>query len=139
MNIKSLIKRVLPARIFVAVRSVPYEIVDLLRAPPQGEIIPPLRLQLDGPRGYDIFRANGQEAFNFYVSEVGIKPDSTILDIGSGIGRKTLPLLKYLTSAGLYVGVDIDERGIKWCSRNITSVYPNFVFFTLDIFNKLCA
>ncbi len=136
MSIKTAVKRILPARAFNAVRSLPYEIADLFQPPPAGEIIPPLSMQMDGPRGYDIFRANGRESLNFYLSQVGLKPDSRILDIGSGVGRKTLPLCKYLNSDGLYVGVDIDDDAVKWCSRNITSVYPNFVFFRLDVFNK---
>ncbi|EHB56265.1 Methyltransferase type 11 [Mycolicibacterium rhodesiae JS60] len=136
MNITAAIKRVLPAPAFNAVRSSPYKLRDLIQPPPAGEIIPPLSLQTDGPRGFDIFRANGKEAYQYYLSEVGLKPGCRILDIGCGVGRKTIPLLDFLGSEGLYVGMDIDAGAIKWCSRNITSKHPNFVFFALDVFNK---
>jgi SAM-dependent methyltransferase len=136
MDVRLALRRVLPAPIFFLVRSLPYRLLDLLQPPPAGEIIPPLRLQLDGPRGYDVFRRNGAEAFAFYKNEVGLGPEARMLDIGCGIGRKTLPLTKYLAGNSLYVGMDIDDREIKWCSRNITPSYPNFVFITLDIFNK---
>lgn len=136
MNLKSAIKRILPAPVFLLVRSLPYQIRDLLNPPPQGELIPPLSLQLDGPRGYDVFRQNGAEALAFYRTEVELDPKSHMLDIGCGVGRKTLPLTKFLSSDALYVGMDIDVREIKWCSRNITPRYPRFVFFTMDVFNK---
>jgi len=108
----------------------------MVQSPPPGEIIPPLRLQLDGPRGYDVFRRNGAEALAFYKDEVGLRPESCMLDIGCGIGRKTLPLTTFLAGNSLYVGMDIDGREITWCSRNITPSYPRFVFITMDVFNK---
>jgi SAM-dependent methyltransferase len=136
MNLTTALRRVLPAPILFVVRSLPYRVLDLVQSPPPGEIIPPLRLQLDGPRGYEVFRRNGAEALAFYKDEVGLGPDACMLDIGCGIGRKTLPLTKFLASDSLYVGLDIDEREIKWCSRNITPSYPRFVFITMDVFNK---
>ena len=136
MNLRLAMRRVLPAGVFFMVRSLPYRVLDVLQPPPPGEIIPPLRLQLDGPRGYEVFRRNGAEAFAFYKNEVGLEPEACMLDIGCGIGRKTLPLTKFLGSNGLYVGMDIDGREIRWCSRNITPSDPRFVFITMDVFNK---
>jgi SAM-dependent methyltransferase len=136
MNFKSLVKRVVPARLFVLIRSLPYQVVDFFRPPPADEIIPPLSKQLDGPRGYGVFRQSGREVLAFYKDEVGLAPVSRVLDLGCGLGRQTIPLTRYLTGDSLYVGMDIDERSIKWCSRNITPKFPRFVFLTMDVFNK---
>jgi SAM-dependent methyltransferase len=60
-----------------------------------------------------------------------------MLDVGSGIGRKTLALTKYLTSAGRYEGIEIVAAGVEWCTRHITSRYPNFQFTRMDIRSDL--
>lgn len=134
--LRKAVKRLLPAPFFHRVRDLTYTVQDLVGPPPPDPRVPPLRHQYDGPRGYEIFAQNGQEALRFYQDVVAIQSDSTMLDIGSGIGRKTLPLLDVLGSRALYVGIDIDQRGVRWCSRNITPRHPRFVFFHFDIYNK---
>ncbi|HZP12807.1 MAG TPA: methyltransferase domain-containing protein [Nevskiaceae bacterium] len=136
MSLRGALKRILPAPVFHLVRDAPYALRDLIDGAPQDPRLPPLRHQFDGPRGYDVFARNGQEALAFYQRVVGISPDCKMLDIGSGVGRKTLPLLDVLGPDALYVGIDIDERGVRWCSRKITPLNPRFVFFRLDIANK---
>lgn len=136
MNIKDVVKRILPAPVFMLVRSIPYQIIDLVRSPPAGETIPPLRMQLDGPRGYENYRAGGAQSFQFYLSEIGLRRDARILDIGCGVGRNTVRLTNYLNDDALYVGMDIEARSVKWCTRNISAIFPRFVFFTMDIYNK---
>ncbi len=135
-RLRGAIKRMLPAPVFHLVRDAPYALRDLIDGAPRDARLPPLRHQFDGPRGYDVFARNGQEALAFYQRVLGIRPDCKMLDIGSGIGRKTLPLLDVFNQDALYVGIDIDERGVRWCSRNITPLHPRFVFFRLDIANK---
>jgi SAM-dependent methyltransferase len=98
--------------------------------------VPPLHLMFDGPRSYELFRKMGEETLEFYKTSVGLKSTDSILDIGCGIGRKTIPLLDYLGSEALYVGMDIDRRGIDWLLRNVASRNERFVFLQLDIFNK---
>lgn len=131
-----LVKRVLPASVFHLVRDLPYALRD--SGPPAGTAppMPRLRDQYDGPRGYEVFERNGQEAFAFYRDTIGIRPDWNVLDIGSGIGRKTRHLVPFLDAQGLYVGMDIDERGVKWCSDNLSPLNNRFVFFKLNVYNK---
>ena len=45
-------------------------------------------------------------------------------------------LTSYRDGSGSYQGLDIVPSGIKWCSENITSRYPNYTFTLADIFNK---
>lgn len=130
------VKTVFPPSFYRLARDLPYAVMDAFVSGPRGSLAPPLRLQFDGPRGYQIFLRQGHEVFEFYKNVVGLNPDARILDIGCGIGRKTLPLTSYLSEQGLYVGVDIDERGVTWLSRNITPVHPRFVFFRLDVHNR---
>jgi SAM-dependent methyltransferase len=134
--LSSIIKAVLPAPLYRRVRDVPYALADVFSSPPVAGPVPPLRLQFDGPRGYDIFLRDGREALDFYKNVVGLSPDARMLDIGCGIGRKTLPLVQHLSDRGFYVGVDIDARGVTWCARNITPQHPRFVFFRLDVYNR---
>jgi hypothetical protein len=70
----------------------------------KADCIPPLHFMEDGPQNYRDFFASGEEAFAVMTQECGLKPTDRVLDIGSGIGRKTWPLLGYLT--GTYEGLD---------------------------------
>jgi SAM-dependent methyltransferase len=66
----------------------------------------------------------------------GLRPDDRVLDIGCGIGRAAVPLTAYLSERGSYEGFDVSERGIGWCSDNITPRHPNFRFREADIYSK---
>jgi SAM-dependent methyltransferase len=139
MSVKQIVKQMLPARLFSATRDFPYYLLDLkarLTGDLNGNAVPPLHLMFDGPRDKQTFVRNGAECLEFYKKIVKLPANAAMLDIGSGIGRKTLPLLDYLDAAALYVGIDIDRRGIDWCTRNITVRNPRFLFFPIDIYNK---
>jgi SAM-dependent methyltransferase len=100
----------------------------------KADFVPPLYLMQDGNRDYREFLQNGIVVFNLFQS-FGLKPTDRILDIGCGIGRKTIPLLDFLTS-GSYEGIDPVQRQIKWCSKRITPRYPNFRFHWVDLWSK---
>jgi SAM-dependent methyltransferase len=69
------------------------------------------------------------------ASYAGLQADSTMLDIGSGIGRLAVPLTRLITPPGSYDGLEIVERGVRWCSTKITPGYPHFRFTHANIFN----
>lgn len=98
-------------------------------------MVPPLYLMQDGARDYREFRQNGLDAFQRCL-DFGLRPTDRILDIGSGIGRKTLPLLAFLRG-GSYEGIDPIARQVRWCVEKITPKYPNFKFRKIDVWNKL--
>ncbi len=98
-------------------------------------LIPPFYLMQDGNRDYTEFRENGIKIFNLF-KDIGLKPTGRILDIGCGTGRKTVPLLDFLTS-GSYEGIDPVRSQVAWCSRKITPRYPKFRFQHVDLLNKL--
>ena len=101
---------------------------------PRPEGVPPLNRMFDGPISYREFIKNGQEFFRYYVDLAHLQPDDAMLDVGSGMGRKTLPLVTYLNKDGSYVGMDIVKAGVDWC-REQYQKYPNFEFRQIDVHN----
>jgi SAM-dependent methyltransferase len=81
-------------------------------------------------------KATGEQFLNYFIDVCGVKPSAHILDVGCGIGRIAVPLTRYLNNLGSYEGLDIIPEAIKWCSRKITPLHPNFHFRLADVANK---
>lgn len=92
-------------------------------------MIPPVELMYDGPA--EDWLVNGLEFLDHYITIGRLKFDERMLDVGSGLGRKTIPLLGYLLT-GSYEGFDCKEIGVKWCQENI--VADNFKFQYVDVY-----
>jgi ubiquinone/menaquinone biosynthesis C-methylase UbiE len=103
----------------------------------RASMVPPTRLMYDGPRSILTFKKNGEEFLRCYIEFCDLKPNEKILDVGSGIGRKTIPLTKYLDEKGRYEGFDIFKQGIDWCRERISKKYTNFHFQLADVSNNL--
>lgn len=135
---KNIIKKIISLPIISAVKDIVYFLMDLIyllrgwREP----LIPPTRLMFDGPRDISTFKKNGEEFLQYYIKLCGLRPNEKILDVGCGIGRKTIPLTKYLDKDGRYEGFDIVRVGIDWCRKRISTKFPNFHFLLVDVFNK---
>src|SRR5437764_11607074 len=52
-------------------------------------LVPPVSDMFDGPQSLEEFKRNGEEALQIYKNICGLQPHERILDVGSGIGRKT--------------------------------------------------
>ncbi|MGC1206109.1 MAG: class I SAM-dependent methyltransferase, partial [Flavobacteriaceae bacterium] len=98
------------------------------------------------PRGYiytgspaesNDFIAQGSHQLKLLQSEINLKPDDTVLDIGSGIGRTAIALTNYLNSNGKYEGFDVVKSGVDWCNSKIGEDYSNFNFAFIPLFNDL--
>jgi SAM-dependent methyltransferase len=96
--------------------------------------LPPRELIFVGSPDY--FVEVGEEFLRYLVTLGGLEPDSTVLDIGSGVGRMALPLTRFLSQGSCYEGVDIVEDGVRWCQENISPRFPNFNFQLMDIHNS---
>lgn len=130
-------RRLLPPRVFSALHDLPFAVRDLRSGHWNGEdLVPPVRLMRDGHRGREAFVEGGREVVPFYRDVIGIGPSDTLLDIGSGIGRKTIPLLDYLDEDGRYIGVDVDIDLVDWCVRHISTKNPRFSFVPVSIHNS---
>jgi SAM-dependent methyltransferase len=93
---------------------------------------PPHRVD---PNGGGDFLAIGREFCKYFIELGGLRPEHSVLDIGSGCGRMAVPLFDYLT-AGTYDGIEIMKKSVTWCRRAITPRYPNFRFHHADILNR---
>jgi len=98
------------------------------------DMVPPYAERFTGYAGCDYIES-GLGLLQVLVSYAGLQAGSIMLDIGSGIGRLAVPLTKLITPPGSYDGLEIVERGVRWCSTKITPGYPHFRFTHADIFN----
>lgn len=78
----------------------------------------------------------GKNFLKYFKELVNLQSSETILDIGSGTGRISAPLVSFLKE-GEYHGVDIVKESIEWCNKKYSLHAPNFKFYHLDIYNKL--
>src|SRR5262245_17098759 len=99
-------------------------------------LIPPRRLMFDGPRDVAIFKKNGAEFMRYYLDLCGLCPNEAVLDVGCGMGRKTIPLTTYLSGDGHYEGLDVNRAGIEWCQREIATRFPIFHFQQIDVHSE---
>lgn len=98
-------------------------------------MVPPIALMHDGPQSYKEFKQNGDEFLRYYIDLCGLQHDEHMLDVGSGIGRKTLPLVDYLNERGSYDGLELVRAGVEWCTGKYSTRYPNFRFHLIDVYN----
>ena len=103
----------------------------------QRNLVPPIELMHDGPQSYKEFKENGEEFLRHYLKLCGLRPHERMLDVGSGIGRKTLPLVTYLNEHGSYDGLELVKAGVDWCTAKYSTRYPNFKFHSIDVYNDL--
>ena len=79
----------------------------------------------------------GAEYLRYFVEVGGLKPDDTVLDLGSGIGRMASGLSRYLSAErGRYIGFDPVRAGVDWC-RKAYAEHSNFRFEWADLYNEL--
>jgi 2-polyprenyl-3-methyl-5-hydroxy-6-metoxy-1,4-benzoquinol methylase len=72
----------------------------------------------------EAFYESGREKLETLI-DLGLKPDSTLLDVGCGTGILIKHLDKYLTSPKNYVGTDLIQDAVEFCKKH----YPQFEFF----------
>ena len=145
LYVRDLAKRMLPTRLQ---RKLPYhlfgrKIGDYLENRTKqhlfgslAPLVPRIEVMFEGPRDLKLFKADGDEFLQIYKDICGLRPSEKILDVGCGIGRKTIPLTHYLTAEATYDGIDINKKGIEWCQQKISARFPNFRFQQIDVYNK---
>lgn len=108
----------------------------------RGVLLPPFsmrrtigesRWQLKGEE----FTIQGNHFVQKLIEDASLRPDSKVLDLGSGCGRIAIPLTKVLGTAGAYIGLEPMAKLVRWCLRKITPRFPNFEFRHCDIYNNL--
>jgi ubiquinone/menaquinone biosynthesis C-methylase UbiE len=99
--------------------------------PPRGSIY------TGSPSSSNKYIAQSNHQLKLLIDKIDLKPDDSILDIGSGIGRTAISLTNYLNSNGNYEGFDVVKSGIDWCKSKIQKDFPNFNFTYVPLFNDL--
>lgn len=122
----------LPVPFRYGLRRIIYLPYDLLKK--RNPLVPPKGLLFVGSGDY---LKVGEQFFGHFRKYCSFTPDSAVLDIGCGIGRMAIPFTKYLSDKGRYEGFDIVKFGIDWCTKNISSRYPNFNFRVIPLKNEL--
>lgn len=122
----------LPVSLRYSVRRIMYLPQDLFTK--KNSLVPPKGLIFTGSGDY---LKVGEMFFSYFQKYCDFDKDSSILDIGCGIGRMAVPFTNYLSEKGRYEGFDIVNIGIDWCTKNIHSRFPNFNFKLIPLKNDL--
>lgn len=122
----------LPVSVRYTIRRIIFLPEDLFRK--RNSMMPPKGMIFTGSGNYIEI---GEQFFNYFKKYGAITPESSVLDIGSGIGRMAVPFTKFLSEKGRYEGFDIVKKGVDWCNNNISKRYPNFNFKLIPLKNDL--
>jgi SAM-dependent methyltransferase len=135
MDIKRKLFYLIPPKMRFAVRRLyyfPNDVIQMVSKPK--ELMPPKGIIYTGAGD---FLKTGKHVVDMLVNKHGLKPNHTVLDMGSGIGRLAIPLVKVLQNKGMYRGFDVIQIGVNWCNKNITKRFPNFEFLYVPLHNDL--
>ena len=134
-QLHKIIRRVyyrIPFRLRIWAGRVVFFPIDVFRRA-DGKPRPPAFHKLVGPGD---FEAIGAATVSQLISEAGLRPSDSFLDIGCGIGRIALPLASYLLPSTPFEGFDVVPEFIDWCRENISARHPNFHFELVDVANS---
>lgn len=116
--------------------SLSHDFVDFLyRKLSRKDYLPPWSLR-NSVGAADRFEVAGQEMRDLLINLTDVMNKKNVLDVGCGCGRVAL----YLAQdgyKGIYWGMDIIDKQIRWAQNNISEKYPNFYFYKADLNNKL--
>ena len=83
------------------------------------------------------FEEHGRHLAEKLTEDASLRPESRVLDLGSGCGRIAIPLTKILRPPVYYRGLELMEPLVQWCDREITSRFPHFQFAHCYVQNAL--
>jgi len=104
----------------------------------EGAVLPAKHLRFGGRtylRDRDFLGSARHEADRL-VRHCRLSSDSVVLDLGCGVGRLPIGLLKQVSLPKAYWGVDVNEQAIRWCQRRVTPRDERFQFLHLNIHNE---
>jgi ubiquinone/menaquinone biosynthesis C-methylase UbiE len=110
----------------------PADVIDRV-AGRRTDMVPPRSKMFVG--SVEDFERSGDLLVERLVELGGLTPASSVLDLGSGIGRLAVALTRRLGPSGRYEGLDVVPTGIEWCAEHITPRHPNFRFTLADVYN----
>ncbi|HUV94981.1 MAG TPA: class I SAM-dependent methyltransferase [Anaerolineae bacterium] len=100
-----------------------------------GLVLPAKHLRSCGRkfRHDEYFLASAQAEADRLVERLGLTASSRLLDVGCGVGRLALGILRRIGAIKAYRGIDVDKEAIRWCQWHITSQHPAFQFFPVNV------
>jgi SAM-dependent methyltransferase len=134
---RGLVRRATPAPLRSFVQVVSCATLDAIDrvAGRRDPMTPPRRLLRVSTDPRSDYRTTGRTTVEFLVANCALKSDSSVLDVGCGIGRLAVALTGFLSPAARYEGFDIVPQQIDWCRRHIAATFPNFRFQLADVRN----
>lgn len=105
---------------------------DLLGRRGRDPLVPPRGLSFVGDGD---FLQSGEQFLGYFTELGGLRRDDRVLDIGCGVGRMAVPLVRYL-DGGSYAGFDVGREMIAWCRRKISARRPDFEFSWAPVYNS---
>lgn len=81
------------------------------------------------------FENIGKAFKHHLIKKTGLTANSIVLEIGCGYGRVAVALTDLICLPGRYDGVEIVEKAVEWCRKEITPHFPNFRFHHADVSN----
>lgn len=81
------------------------------------------------------FHETGEEFLGHFVELGGLEPQHRVLDVGCGVGRMAVPLMRFLTENGSYDGFDVMSASVAWCQSHISTRNARFRFRHVDLHN----
>ncbi len=134
MRIEAALLRRLPPRLRRPARKLLYYPADLADGllGRREELVPPRRLMSVGAGD---FKATGEQYLRYLRDYCRLEPGSRVLDVGCGIGRMAVPMIRFLDT-GTYDGLDVVADDIRWCRHNITRKYPHLRFQHVDVHHR---
>lgn len=69
----------------------------------------------------DYFLASARVEADRLIRECHLSRESRIVDPGWSVGRLPIGILSQKLEVRSYLGIDVDERSIRWCKKHILS------------------
>lgn len=103
------------------------------RAPSSGVPLPPPALRKGGQHflSNDRLLSQSQHDVERLEAYAGLRDGLQLVDLGCGAGRLAIALLERAFSVS-YTGIDVQSPPIRWGSRHITTLVPNYTFIAVD-------
>ena len=98
-------------------------------------LIPPEQIRICvGPfKDPKIYWDSGLVTLDRLISQAGLSPDDSVLDLGCGCGRIGVHIAQWLSPSGRYVGLDDSPDMMKWCQQSLAPKLPNAEFVFCDV------
>lgn len=102
-----------------------------------GIALPPKNIRPCGKNLQDdeFYLSSARREADHLVQSLGLNPESSLLDVGSGPGRLAIGILENLGRLRKYRGMDVSEKSIRWGQHYVTPRGPNFQFLHVNAEN----